>query len=846
MMMMMMMIKGEKNYDYFFQIWVKLRDIKYFHRTPLAIADKLQWPNERSIKDFPNNIPVDLDARGSSQDEKERNRKNFETRRQSMALIGRTNLANDDDPMNLGPILTNPKCPSLKISLDVLSSYDCERSSKQRCKTEKCRSKIEKWSVQQPFYVDEPRWVEIELDYAENLPYSFNVEDPFFLTRGKKMFRATGAKNGERSNEEDDELVKFLDEATRSKGTSEFIVEDNRVKRDGSKRKEERRKTLQFNNRQLEDLVRHFDTIDDPFFLSRGKKLFARDTVQEISLDDLETETVERKSHEEVKRSITNELKQSKGNESNEVVNVTTNSLITSKDNGSLGSGPKESQRISSRAKRNSCIDFGCSNDDSEEVRRMKDLEKTILDSSYVQRRNKYSDISDIFEEPFFISRGKKTSKGIDYQSRNTLIGQNESLNSVAAAKRILRLLDSRRCPTEECKDLGKFVSQSDSTTTDRDRRSALDDLLRKYDPFYVARDMWMLFPIVTVMIRVIIGSSDVENLNRTQLKLENVNQVIKPDRIQMYNSNLSISRALGHDAMPEENNIQRIIHKRSAEELNTDSWSTLQKSEILPDDSLPYLPLSERNLRSSVLDPSQEKKSPSFNPWGNKQVAPSRPKSQRPIRMSFNSWGGKRAQGYLNDKAYFLISKGSKDAEKNFADYSKRVANFWRNRRGTPFHSWGGKRSAETEFYVDKNVGDDIISEDRADLYLSEDTFSDDTIENNISESIENEKRAAQVRNNRLRTGFNSWGGKRNDLKDSRSSLSDGSLTFENKIGKSINDAEQQLTPGKRAITEYTRKFYFQPSDMKQSTNAEVEIIPHNYAIHNIRPMRVFSSWDA
>lgn len=86
---------------------------------------------------------------------------------------------------------------------------------------------------------------------------------------------------------------------------------------------------------------------------------------------------------------------------------------------------------------------------------------------------------------------------------------------------------------------------------------------------------------------------------------------------------------------------------------------------------------------------------------------------------MPFNSWGGKRAHGYLDDKASFLIMRGSKsfsdkNAHKNFVEYAKRLPNFGRR---TPFYSWGGKRSVNTGFDINKKINN--IPNEETEFYL-------------------------------------------------------------------------------------------------------------------------------
>lgn len=109
------------------------------------------------------------------------------------------------------------------------------------------------------------------------------------------------------------------------------------------------------------------------------------------------------------------------------------------------------------------------------------------------------------------------------------------------------------------------------------------------------------------------------------------------------------------------------------------------------------------------------------------------------------------------------------------------------------------------------------------------------------------NEKRAAQMKTSRSRIGFNSWGGKRNDIKEFQLPLNNESLSFEDIIDKNINPTDQLSILEKKAINKYSGRFPFEPWGGKRSTNAEFVIIPNNYDLHNNDPakeLQVFFPW--
>nr|KAF7423090.1 hypothetical protein H0235_008373 [Vespula pensylvanica] len=451
-------------------------EIKYLRGISLDDAEKQAMVDKGTNRALWDNVNPNLIEQSSSrEDENKKDRKSFDLEQPSNTVIGETDLTKKNSNMDKS-ILQRSKRPSLKISFGL--SSECNRSTR-KCNTRKYRRQIEKWSIPQPFYVDEPRWVEIELDYEENLPYYFNNEkDSFFVTRGKKIFRP---KIEEHAFSKANNREKFLEKS------NEESTEDTKIKRNESKRKEERRKAVELGSRQLEELIRNFEKTEEPFVLTRGKKLYVQNREYSTLDENLKKETLETRLLEKIKkRSVINGPTYYMT-----MINKNTSSFLNGMNNVTLS---KEQQRL--RTKKNSCGHLICTVDDYKKIHRMKNLERAILDSGYVEQRDKHSNIYDIFEEPFVISKSKKKSKNIDQRKfRMAPIDYDESLNSLDIAKQIFqRLIDSRICNTEQCKDITKFIMENDTIMTDKDRRNILDELLRKYDPFYVVNDiqaMW-------------------------------------------------------------------------------------------------------------------------------------------------------------------------------------------------------------------------------------------------------------------------------------------------------------------------------------------------------------------
>lgn len=78
--------------------------------------------------------------------------------------------------------------PAVLISIDIQEGEDINDNSQKDCSRIKDhRKQNHRWQIQQPFYVDEPRWINIYPDRDGSSQHLNNV-DPYILSRGKKIF----------------------------------------------------------------------------------------------------------------------------------------------------------------------------------------------------------------------------------------------------------------------------------------------------------------------------------------------------------------------------------------------------------------------------------------------------------------------------------------------------------------------------------------------------------------------------------------------------------------------------------------------------------------------------------
>ncbi|XP_011645523.1 uncharacterized protein LOC105432419 [Pogonomyrmex barbatus] len=107
------------------------------------------------------------------------------------------------------------------------------------------------WQVQQPFYVEEPRWVDIDVDYIDNSQHADG--DPYILTRGKKIIRI---KNPEQVDKTIEDYEATFDYPSKSKGLK------SRVRRSIKMNKRSQNKITDERNNQVEQRNR-YNSLED-------------------------------------------------------------------------------------------------------------------------------------------------------------------------------------------------------------------------------------------------------------------------------------------------------------------------------------------------------------------------------------------------------------------------------------------------------------------------------------------------------------------------------------------------------------------------------------------------------
>ncbi|KYN39566.1 hypothetical protein ALC56_06060 [Trachymyrmex septentrionalis] len=139
--------------------------------------------------------------------------------------------------------------PRVLISIGIQEETNANYDLQENCSTRKNYCK-QNWLVQQPFYVEEPRWVDIDVDYID----SSNIDnsDPYVLTRGKKIYRIN-----------DPEQARKTIEATLNyPNKNKKLLIKSRVRRFAEMNEGSQDKTADEKNSQIKE-KNHYDSFED-------------------------------------------------------------------------------------------------------------------------------------------------------------------------------------------------------------------------------------------------------------------------------------------------------------------------------------------------------------------------------------------------------------------------------------------------------------------------------------------------------------------------------------------------------------------------------------------------------
>ncbi|XP_032683678.1 uncharacterized protein LOC116850021 [Odontomachus brunneus] len=197
-------------------------------------------------------------------------------------VIRRSDLMriSQNDPLPFDKSKLDDIKPKILISIGVQDNSAAGSSQEEYSTRKNYRKHIQDWQMQQPFYVEEPYWIDINTDYTEGSAQHPEGGDPYIMSRGKK-FRIK-SPDKEKTMKDYEELLDYTSKnkrlstknrVRRSVGTTAEGLQGDSV---ADKRRNREEETRRYN------LLRDFDGVH----ISKVASIQARSPDEESSKTD--------------------------------------------------------------------------------------------------------------------------------------------------------------------------------------------------------------------------------------------------------------------------------------------------------------------------------------------------------------------------------------------------------------------------------------------------------------------------------------------------------------------------------------------------------------------------------
>lgn len=446
------------------------------------------------------------------------------------------NLARRIGTEHVGCRILNPTIPRSVEFRKLLERDDRFASFNSK---ECCYRRQLGWEKQNPFYVEEPRWIEIDNDHKESHSRHSRLEtiDPFIISRGKKFHEkltnlVNDSKRGESPIEYEDPNVILADDPETIEPTMEdrrstypnsrLGRNENNDNYDDSGDNNEEEKNLKRTNEKCIDYLPSTN-YENSLFATRRKRAY--DERKRHSKNKEKSGRFEKVeptfSKQKDKRGADSRETPATYRSKDEIVSrpIYTPRLTTFHM-------PIELARISRNAigeKGNSVLfhvrmkrDSNTANSASAVVKnivvestyrpnwRYKHVRKTtptIL--AYLERERRgsvgYDMLDSILRQPYFISKGKRTNNRHDEKILSERLESKEFESMIDSFMDKGKLREHLKCDSNKCKD--RFGERERRTKKLQDHfqgvetKEIVKDLLSKFDPFYASRGKRVLLP---------------------------------------------------------------------------------------------------------------------------------------------------------------------------------------------------------------------------------------------------------------------------------------------------------------------------------------------------------------
>jgi len=439
--------------------------------------------------------------------------------------------------------------PTLLISIGIREGTKTPGDTQENCPTKKnYRKHNQAWQLQQPFYVEEPRWIEIDSDYMDAPSRRVDGGDPYILSRGKKIFWLKDPEQASKIAEDYDEFPDYLSKDKRplTKARIRKFIEmnekagsnvdrherlyndENGIAPDVNRRN--KRSTIP-KHEKFAEVRRKYKTHQVGWMDANPGKMIRKNETDVLEqtenkarvdkfndlgssiYDDLLSRR-KKSSEDEMETSNKGNINHKESIEKPwrmelhahpEKLNDEENKTEISEDDDAEAMdsrltsliGQLETSRafaMKDRGKRNACGGPACVSSQLHSGELLRNLEKEIQDSLSLERRDKHRDNlleSLRLSEPYVISRGKKASHAEDrlyFTLKSRIANEENRLRMPNDARSLLAMLlmAKFRCTSGNCDALEPMPDRLELAP--RDRRGTLDDILAGYDPYYVAR----------------------------------------------------------------------------------------------------------------------------------------------------------------------------------------------------------------------------------------------------------------------------------------------------------------------------------------------------------------------
>lgn len=144
--------------------------------------------------------------------------------------------------------------PRVLISIGI-QEKNADNNLQEDCSTRKSYCKHNQgWQMQQPFYVDEPRSIDIDVDYIDSSQRLDNG-DPYILTRGKKIYRIDDPEQADKTVEDYEATLDYLSK-------NKKLLIKNRVRRSARTNGGSQDETADERNDRMKERD-HYDSLQD-------------------------------------------------------------------------------------------------------------------------------------------------------------------------------------------------------------------------------------------------------------------------------------------------------------------------------------------------------------------------------------------------------------------------------------------------------------------------------------------------------------------------------------------------------------------------------------------------------